>query len=432
MAGIDQRRIWALALVAVAVVATAVWWLERVPMIEAVQVRLGPLVRTLQFSGRVATLSRVDIGSTVTARVSEVLVSEGAQVRKGAPLVRLESEELHAAVAQATAAQQQAAARLAGLRSTGRTSVQAGMAQAQAGVDAAQAEFVRVKQLVAEGFLSESRQDEVRRARDVALAQLTNARAQAQAMGESGTDVAQAQAQWVLAASATAVAQARLAQTVLVAPADARVLSREVEPGQIVQPGRALMVLALAGPTQLTAQVDERFLGQLAPDQSATAVADAYAGQRFPARVLSISPAVDPQRGVIEVKFALVGDLPAFLREDMTLSIEVETGRRDRALALPGNALVGSSDGLAATVHVVRDGRIEARSVQLGLRTLDAVEVLAGLSDGDVVVLDTLRKLGSRVKVERVTLPTSAASASSKSGARGESGASALTNAMGR
>ncbi|MBC7706343.1 MAG: biotin/lipoyl-binding protein, partial [Rhodoferax sp.] len=145
MAGIDQRRIWALALVAVAVVASAVWWLERVPMIEAVQVRLGPLVRTLQFSGRVATLSRVDIGSTVTARVSEVLVSEGAQVRKGAPLVRLESEELRAAVAQATAAQQQAAARLAGLRSTGRTSVQAGMAQAQAGVDAAQAEFVRVR-----------------------------------------------------------------------------------------------------------------------------------------------------------------------------------------------------------------------------------------------------------------------------------------------
>ncbi|MBC7704149.1 MAG: efflux RND transporter periplasmic adaptor subunit [Rhodoferax sp.] len=432
MAGIGHRRIWALALVAVAVVASVVWWLERVPMIEAVQVRLGPLVRTLQFAGRVATLSRVDIGSTVTARVSEVLVSEGAQVRKGTPLIRLESEELRAAVAQASAAQQQAAARLAGLRSTGRTSVQAGMAQAQAGVDAAQAEFVRVRQLVAEGFLSESRQDEVRRARDVALAQLTNARAQAQAMGESGTDVAQAQAQWVLAASATAVAQARLAQTVLVAPADARVLSREVEPGQIVQPGRALMVLALAGPTQLTAQVDERFLGQLAPGQSATAVADAYAGQRFPARVLSISPAVDPQRGVIEVKFALVGDLPAFLREDMTLSIEVETGRRDRALALPGNALVGASDGLFATVHVVHNGRIEARSVQLGLRTLDAVEVLAGLSDGDVVVLDTLRKLGSRVKVERVTLPTSAASASSKSGARGESGASALTNAMGR
>lgn len=432
MPGIHQRRIWVLAFIAVAVVGTAVWWLGRAPIVEAVQVRLGPLVRTLQFSGRVATLSRVDIGSTVTARVTEVLVSEGAQVHKEAPLVRLEFEELRAAVAQATATQQQAAARLAGLRSTGRTAVQAGMAQAQAGVDAAQAEFVRVQQLVAEGFLSQSRQDEARRARDVALAQLASAKAQTLAMGESGTDVAQAQAQWVLAASATAVAQARLAQTVLVAPADARVLARAVEPGQIVQPGRALMVLALAGPTQLTAQVDERFLGQLAPGQSATAVADAYAGQRFPARVLSISPAVDPQRGVIEVKFALVGDPPAFLREDMTLSIEVETGRRDRALALPGNALVGSSDGLAATVHVVRDGRIEARSVQLGLRTLDAVEVLAGLADGDVVVLDTLQKLGSRVKVELMTLPAPAASVVPKSGARGENGASALTSAMGR
>ena len=432
MARFGQRRIWAVALVALAVVGTAVWWFGRVPKVEAMQVRLGPLVRTLQFSGRVATLSRVDIGSTVTARVAEVLVSEGAQVRKGTPLVRLESEELRAAVAQAAAAQQQAAARLAGLRSTGRTSAQASLAQAQAAVDATQAEFVRVQQLVAQGFLSDSRQDEARRARDVALAQLANARAQTRAIGESGTDVAQAQAQLVLAASATAVAQARLAQTVLVAPADARVLSRQVEPGQIVQPGRALMALALAGPTQLTAQVDERFLDQLAVGQSATALADAYAGQRFPARVLSISPAVDPQRGAIEVKFALLGDAPAFLREDMTLSIEVETGRRDRALALPGSALFGSSDGPSATVRMLRDGRIEERSVQLGLRTLDAVEVREGLSDGDVVVLDQLHKTGSRVRVELVAAPMAAASASSRSGARGENGASALTNAMGR
>ena len=426
------RRHWiAAALLGALAIAALAWWSTRVPRVEAVQVRLAPLVRTLQFSARVATQSRVDIGSTVTGRVTEVLVSEGESVRKGATLVRLESDELRAALAQAVAAQQQAQARLDGLRGTGRISVQAGLAQAQAAADAAQSEFTRVQQLVAQGFLSESRQDEARRARDVALAQLAGARAQTQALAESGTDLAQAQAQLALADSARAVAQARLSQAVLLAPADARVLSRQVEPGQIVQPGRALLALALAGSTQLTAQVDERFLDQLSVGQAATAIADAYAGQRFAARVLTIAPAVDAQRGAIEVKFALVGAAPAFLREDMTLSVEVETGRRDRALALPVSALLGLADGPQAIVRVVRDGRVQEYKVQLGLRTMDAVEVSQGLSDGDLVLLDKSVKTGSRVEVQLVAAQLTAASAA-KTGARGENGASALTNAMGR
>ena len=432
MPSMQRNAVWAVIVVAVAVaVALAVgtfWWVARAPTVEAVQLRFAPLVRTLQFSARVATLSRVDIGSTVTGRVTEVLVSEGAQVVRAAVLVRLESDELRSVQAQALAAQQQAAARLAGLRSTGRSAAQAGLAQAQAAVDAAQAEFVRVQQLVAQGFLSASRQDEARRLRDVALAQLAGARAQSQAITEAGTDVAQAQAQLQAAVAATAVARARLAQTELLAPADAHVLTRLVEPGQIVQPGRALLALALAGPTQLSAQVDERFLDQLAVGQAATAVADAYPGQSFPVRVLSISPAVDAQRGAIEVKFALVQQAPAFLRQDMSLSVEVETARRERALAVPASALDGATDGATATVRVVRDGRIEERAVQVGLRTLGAVEVQAGLAEGDILVLDKKVKSGARVRVQLVTGAVTA----SPLRARAEDAGSALTNAVGR
>ena len=386
------------------------------------------MVRSVQFSARVASLSRVDVGSTLTGRVAEVLVSESAQVRRDSVLVRLESDELRSSLAQAVAAQQQATARLAGLRSTGRSAAQANLAQAQAAVDAAQAEFVRVQQLVAQGFLSDSRQDEARRQRDVALAQLANARAQLQAIAESGTDVAQAQAQVLLSASATAVARARLAQTELRAPADAQVLARLVEPGQIVQPGRALLALALAGPTQLSAQVDERFLDQLAVGQTATAVADAYPGQRFQARVLSIAPVVDAQRGAVEVKFALQQQAPTFLRQDMTLSVEVETARRDKVLALPLAAIDVPPGGATARVRVLRDGRAEERTLQLGLRTLDAAEVLAGLAEGDIVLLDKKVRAGTRVRVLLVAAPL----ASAKVGARAEDAGSALTNAIGR
>ena len=420
----------AVLVLAVAVGAMAL----RGPQVDALVLQSAPLVRSLQFSARVATLSRVDVGSTVTGRVEQVRVSEGAQVRQGDVLVQLESDELRAVLAQALASERQAQARLTGLRSSGRTATQAAVAQADATLRAASASLARVQQLVDEGFYSPAQLDEARRAVDVARAQQRNAQAQSEANTDAGTDVAQAQAQLAVAQAATVAARARLAQTALVAPADARVLVRDVEPGQIVQPGKALLSLALAGPTQLVAQVDERFLDQLQPGQKAAVVADAFAGQRFAARVLSIAPAVDAQRGAIEVTFALDAQAPAYLREDMTLSVEVETARRERALVLPQAALRGAVAGDTGTVLVLQDGRAQARNVRLGLRTLDAVEVLEGLHEGDTVLRGGAGQAGDRVRARTVGWAAGAAvpaTGALRQGQGADAGA-ALTNAMGR
>lgn len=421
--------IWMGIVAMLGVAAGAAWWVQKSPRVDVLELRYAPLLRTLQFSARVATLSRVDVGSTVTGRVAQVRVAEGAQVRQGEVLVQLETEELRAAVTQALASERQAQARLAGLRSTGRSSAQAGLAQADSTLKAAEAELARTQQLVKQGFLSEARLDEVRRAVEVARAQQAGARAQTQANAEAGTDVAQAQAQLALASAATAAARARLAQAAVLAPTDARVLTRDVEPGQIVQPGKALMSLALAGPTQLTAQVDERFLDQLQPGQKAAVVADAFADQRFAARVLSIAPAVDAQRGAIEVKFALEQQAPAFLREDMTLSVEVETGRRERALVLPLSALRTQPSPTSATVLVAEAGRAQQRQLRLGLRTLDAVEVLEGLAEGDAVLLGSSVPAGARIRARAVAWTPG--QPVGKSAATGDAGP-ALSNAMGR
>jgi len=380
-----RRWIWIAVLAAVGVASVVSWLAWQGPRTEALALQDTPLVRTLQFSARVATLSRVDVGGTLTGRVAQVLVREGAQVRKGEVLIRLETDELNAALGQAVANERQADATLL----------------------AAQANLARGQQLVKQGFYSASQFDEAHRAVNVAQAQLASARA------------------------SVAAARARLVQTVVLAPANARVLSRQVEPGQIVQPGKALMSLALAGPTQLSAQVDERFLEQLQTGQKAAVVADAFAGERFTARVLSIAPAVDPQRGAIEVKFSLEQQPPAFLREDMTLSVEVETARRERALVLPLAALRAptAATDTSARVLVVQEGRAQERTVRLGLRTLDAVEVLEGLADGEVVLLGSARKAGDKVRVQLVAWQ---AGHSDALGARSEDAGAALANAMGR
>jgi HlyD family secretion protein len=399
------------------------WWLARAPAVPAVKARIAPLVRTLQFSGRVATLSRVDIGSTVTGRVRQVAVIEGARVSQGDVLVRLENDELRGALDQAQANEAQARARLAGLRSTGRSATQAAQAQADSVLIAAIAELRRTQELVKRGFISQARLDEVQRSVSVAQAQQIGARAQSSAVSERGTEIAQAQAQVAVTEAATSSAQARLAQTELVAPANARVLSRLVEPGQIVQPGRALMSLALAGPLLLVAQVDERFLEQLQTGQAVAVLADAFPDQRFAAQVRSIAPLVDTQRGAIEVKFSVEQQPPAFLREDMTLSLEVETARRERALVVPVSALRANSTELL----IASSGRVEARKVRIGLRTLELAEVLDGLQADELVLIGAAPKIGSRVRADTTAILPGPSSRATR-----EDAGSAMSNAMGR
>jgi HlyD family secretion protein len=410
-----------------------VWWSARPPVLPTVTVESAPLVRTVRFSARVATLSRVDVGSTITGRVLQVVAREGQSVKAGDVLLRLENQELRAALEQAVANHTQAVARLAGLRSTGRSTAQAAVAQAESVLLATQADLQRQKELVAQGFVSPARLDEATRAVAVADAQLNSARASRAANAEQGSELVQAQSQVDAARAAVDTAQARLAQTVLTASSDAQVLVRAVEPGRIVQPGAALFTLALSGPLQLVAQVDERYLDQLQVGQQASVVADAFATQTFAARVLSIAPLVNAQRGAVEVKFALVQAAPAFLREGMSLSVEVETARREQALVLPVTALRNESAGEThpahqAHVRLVREGRVAEQTVKLGLRTLESVEVLGGLSKGDAVLLGPTPEPGRRVR----TRSASDGGSVKLTGTSQDNAGSAMGNAMGR
>ncbi|MCP5271812.1 MAG: efflux RND transporter periplasmic adaptor subunit [Burkholderiaceae bacterium] len=414
-----MRRVlpWALLLLAVAAVA---WWASRPPAVPALQVQTGPLVRSLQFSARVAAQSSVDVGATLTGRVATVAVREGDDVAAGTPLLRLEDDEARAALAQAEAQLAQARAAREGAGGSRLRAAEAQLAQAEAQRVAALADRQRTADLVARGFLSPARDDEAARALAVADAQAAAARAQRDALASRGSERVQADAAVAAAEAAMAAARVRLAQTVVRAPTAARVLQRAVEPGQIVQPGRALLTLALAGPVELVAQVDERFLDELRVGQTATVVADAFPREPFGATLQRIAPRVDAQRGAVDLHLR-PEVAPSFLREDMTLAVAVVTTRRDRALVMPLAALRAGDEA-----WVVRDGRVEARRLTLGLRSDAGVEVLEGLAEGDWVMLGDQPGPGQRARAVAATLP-----AAGSSGGMGAAGA-AMTQAMGR
>jgi HlyD family secretion protein len=391
---VSRTRLIVAAVVIVAVVVFLVVRNLRGQAVEVIEVKSAPLVQSVVVSGRMANESRVFLGATITGRVAEVRYREGASVKAGEWVVKLEDAELGASARQAVAALKSAEARLDSQRRLAGPVAQQQLEQARANASTAERERERNESLFQKGFIGQSRLDEARRAADVARSQLKSAEAQAEA-NQRGAELDAAITRVAEARAAADLAQARLAQTRIVAPADGLILDRTVEPGQIVQAGTRLIEISIRGPQQLIAQVDEKFLAQLKVDQRASVTADAFPNEPFSAVVLSIAPTIDAQRGSVEVKFSL-DTPPPFLRNDMTLSIDVETAKRNKALALPSDVIRPNN-----FVQVVENGRAVNKPVKLGIRTLSAVEVTVGVAEGDLVIKDNGITEGARVHTAR-------------------------------
>ena len=214
------------------------------------------------------------------------------------------------------------------------------------------------------------------------------------------------QAGEVAAQARVASARAQLAKTTIRAELAGTVLTRNAEPGDLVQPGVVLFDIARTGGTEVLVPLDEKNLEVLALGQLATCVADAYPTRPFKARVDFIAPTVDPQRGTVDVRLS-VDPSPDFLLEGMTVSVNIETGRRDNALAAPNDALI-VVDGEHAEVWRVVDGQATRRKVRLGLRGLTQTEISAGLQAGDWILADAQAPIAEGDTV-RVTASAEAA-----------------------
>lgn len=385
LSGLRRAR-WKLAALAAAIalgVSALVLWVlgPRIEVLEAVR---REVVQSVVATGRIESPFRVDIGSQVVGTVARVPVAQGESVAAGQTLIELEAAEAHALVRQAEAAVIQAESRLRQLRELQLPVASQSLRQAQANYANARAQFERNRKLFDSGFIGQSVLDESQRNLDVAQTQVDTARKQVDAAGPHGSDYALAVAAREQANAGLQAARARLAYTRIVAPATGTLIARNVEHGDVVQPGKTLMVLAPAGETQIVVQIDERNIGKLRLGQPALASADAYPEKRFACEVAYINPGVDAQRGTVEVKLR-VPEPPQYLRQDMTVSVDIEVARSPGALALPADA-VRDATGAAPWVLLVEGGRAVRRKVELGLRGTGWVEIRSGLSAGDRVV----------------------------------------------
>lgn len=358
------------------------------PKVEVVEAVRREVVQAVVATGRIESPFRVDIGAQVVGTVTRVPVAQGETVAAGQTLIELDAAEAHAIVRQAEAAVIQAEGRLRQLRELQLPVASQSLRQAQANYANARAQYERNRKLFEAGFIGQSVLDESQRNLDVAQTQVDTAHKQVDTARPQGSDYALAVAALEQANAGLQAARARLAYTRIVAPSTGTLIARNVEHGDVVQPGKTLMILAPTGETQIVVQIDERNIGRLRLGQPALASADAYPEKRFAAEVAYINPGVDAQRGTLEVKLR-VPEPPQYLRQDMTVSVDIEVARSPGALALPAEA-VRDATGASPWVLRVEDGgmsgRAVRRNVELGLRGTGWVEIRSGLEPGDRVV----------------------------------------------
>ncbi|WP_374287788.1 efflux RND transporter periplasmic adaptor subunit [Pseudomonas fluvialis] len=359
------------------------WWqVARGPEVAAYRLELRPLVQRVVASGEVGNQSVAQVGSEITGVVAERYVREGDSVQAGQLLLRLQDDEQRARLAEAEAALRQ-------LTDSLRPQAEAALREARHNHAQALREYQRREALRQRQLLSLEQLEQARRIERSLRVALERAELAAAALAPGGSE------QQVLEQRLQA-ARANLAKTRIHAQVAGTVQNRAVEPGDLVQPGRTLLQIARADSREIILPLDEKNIAALALGQPAQVAADAYPEQWLAARVSFIAPNVDSSRGTLDVHLELL-EAADFLRYGMTVSVNIETARREQALVLANDALL-QRQGRQAQVQRVRDGRVEALSVPLGLQGDSHSEVLDGLAEGDLLLAEPAQ-VGQQVRV---------------------------------
>ncbi|MHB1021236.1 MAG: efflux RND transporter periplasmic adaptor subunit [Acidobacteriaceae bacterium] len=300
--------------------------------------------------GTVEARQVTPVSARVMATVLTVAVQQGDHVRRGQVLLRLDDSAPRQAVAQAQA---------------GLLAAKQMEASAQSDTALAQSTEKRYAQLFASKSVSPQEFDEVRTRAQSAAARLDMAKAQVQ----------QAQA---------AVDQARtsLGYTVVAAPYDGIVTERNVDPGVVASPGVPLLVVESVGGYRFSAQVDATQATGIHMGSSASVVIDALGTGAIPVKVTQVVQAADPSSRTEQIKM----DLPAMQGVRSGLYGHADFAQGTRTAVLVPVAAIVHRGSLTAVYVTGANHMASLRYVTLGESRANAVEVLSGLSAGEMIV----------------------------------------------
>ena len=385
-AGSGRRKLRILATVAVVIlVAAAVVMATRtrtavVSVAEARPAGDPAATALLNASGYVTPRRRATVAAKITARVVDVYVDEGMTVTEGQLLARLDDSDAERRL-QAARAQRDATAAL--------------IASLKVNLVNAERELRRQEELRTDGFTSVQALDLARTAAESLKAQIFAVQEQVKA-----------------ADAQIALAQQDIDNCTVRAPFAGVVVSKDAQRGEMVSPISAgggftrtgIATIVDMESIEIEVDVNESYIARVDAGQRVEAVLDAYPDWRIPAKVRTVIPTADRQKATVKVRISFDKLDPRIL-PDMGVKVsflagEQAAGQAAAKAVIPREA-ARMIDG-RSVVFLFRDGVLERRAVSLGTETGADIEVTAGLSPGDKVVIEGPQNLrdGQRVKVK--------------------------------
>jgi HlyD family secretion protein len=319
----------------------------------------------LNASGYVTARRQATVSSKVTGKVTEIYVEEGMQVKGGQVLARLDAEY-----------------------------ASRGLALSQAEAQAAQSTLEETRVRIREAQLDYDRAQKLAQSEIASRADADRARAQ--------LDAARAR----LAAQSDQIATARrqvdlqrqsVEDTVIRAPFDGTVISKDAQPGEMISPVSAgggftrtgICTIVDMASLEIEVDVNEAYINRVRPNQRVEATLDAYPDWKIPAHVITAVPTADRQKATVKVRIAFDQKDQRIL-PDMGVKVAFITDEPVRAgttaIEIPKSAL--RKDGQQDVVFVVKENKAERRAVTVQSTQGEIVRLASGLTGGEQVVIE--------------------------------------------
>ncbi|MEQ1897688.1 MAG: efflux RND transporter periplasmic adaptor subunit [Vicinamibacterales bacterium] len=337
----------------------------------------------LTASGYVVARRKAVVSAKIQGRLAELLVEEGSQVQNQQVLARLESADFAAQVERARAQVLQAEARIGSARATIR--------RAEADVAEARRQQALNERLFGEQIL----------AADTLEVSRSRVRVLEAAIGQAQAELAFADATQAQSRSELAYSQAQLANTVIRAPFAGVVVKKMAEVGESVAPippgvnlstsSGAIVALADMATLEVEVDVAEANVSKLAQDQPADVMIEAFPDKRYRGTLRQVIPTADRTKATVQVKVAIL-DADPNLKPEMSAKVSFTAAQPPpgaaptKVVVAPPRAIV-DRDGQPA-VFVVSDGRVSRVPITTAGTRVTGVEVTAGLTGTEILVLD--------------------------------------------
>lgn len=311
---------------------------ERVTSVEAEQVVLDTVIEDIRAVGTLDPDEAMAVSPEIAGRIANIHFNEGDEVAAGTVLVELDA-----------------------------TTLRAELAKAQSDLHLAESNRERAMTLAQRGTGTLRARDEAVAAYQVAQADL-------------------------------ALAQARLEKASIAAPFSGVIGIRAVSSGAYVTPGTRIVDLAKIDPIKVDFRVPELVLSSLRPGQPIRVTVDALPNRTFEGEIYVIDPIVDENGRAVRLR-ARIPNPERLLKPGLFARVRIAVDRRENAILVPESAVF--AEGGQRLVYRVVDGRAVQTEVELGHRRPGQVEVVHGLSAGDVVITAGHQQVrdGTRVQV---------------------------------